>query len=515
MKTALCLLLATTGLFAQSRKLVGIAAIQHESNSFHSVKTRLEDFNRRAVPSGRNAIDVWADNNDEVAGYIEGARKHGFDVHPLSARSATPGGPVTREAFEALTNELTGLLRRSPRLDGLLLALHGAMVTDEHPHADAEIVRRVRAVVGDALPIVVTHDFHANVSPEIVKLSSVLLTYKEVPHIDQKERGRKAAEIMAKILLEGAKPTQAIVKPGMLYNIRYHNTNREPLLPIVDETKKLEKQPGILAASVSAGYQYADVPAMGASAIVVTINDPARAQREAKRLSDMLWATRDRLKLDLPDAATAVRRAMEASPRPVTLVEMGDNIGGGSAGDSTIILTELLKQKARGWAFALYDPAAVQQAVKLGVGGAFDALVGGKTDKLHGDPVRLRGRVKVIHDGKFWDSAIRHGGQKYYDQGLTAVIEEEGSERDLGNFLILTSKRMVPFSLHQLYSVGVHPERQHILVAKAAVAFRAAYEPLNGTIIEVDTPGSTAVNPQRFQWKRVSQTLFGLKPQIP
>jgi microcystin degradation protein MlrC len=126
--------------------------------------------------------------------------------------------------------------------------------------------------------------------------------------------------------------------------------------------------------------------------------------------------------------------------------------------------------------------------------------------------VRIQGRVKLIYDGNFMDTAIRHGGQRYYDQGLSALIEAEGSTRDMGNFLILTSKRMVPFSLHQLYSVGVHPERQNILVVKAAVAFRAAYEPLNGRIIEVDTPGATAVNPSRFTFQQVPADRFGLKP---
>jgi microcystin degradation protein MlrC len=510
MKKLGILIFAVVTLMAQDRKpLVAVGGIMHESNSFHSVPTRLEDFNRR--PATGDLLKLWADNNDEVAGFIEGAGKYGLALHPTMVRSATPSGPVTDAAFEVLTEELIALLKKAPKLDGLLLALHGAMVTPKYPHADAEVTRRVREALGRDFPIVVTHDFHANISPEIVEYSTALLTYKEVPHIDQKERGLKAAWIMSRILLGGVKPAQAIVKPGMLYNIRYQNTNVEPLLPIVTESKKLEQQAGILAASVSGGYQYADVPAMGATVVVVTEGDADRAKREAQRLSDMLWATRDRLKLQLPDAGAAVRQAMGSDVHPVTLVEMGDNIGGGSAGDSTFMLSELVKQRAKGWVVAMYDPAAVQAAVKLGVGGAFDMPVGGKVDKAHGAPVQVRGTVKLIYDGKFMDPAVRHGGQRYYDQGLSAVIEAEGSERDLSNYVLLTSKRMVPFSLHQLYSAGIQPERQRILVVKAAVAFRAAYEPLNGRIIEVDTPGATAVNPARFEWKRVPEGLFGLR----
>ena len=373
-------------------------------------------------------------------------------------------------------------------------------------------MRRVRAAVGNTIPLVVTHDFHANISPEIVERSTVLLTYKTCPHIDQKERGIQAAGIISKIAYGKVKPVQVLVKPGMLYNIRYQYTSIPPLRPIYDEELRLEKEPGVLAVSVSGGYQYADVPAMGASVVVATDGNREQAHAIAKKLSDMLWATRDGLKLNVPEPAEAVRRAMASTKSPVVLVEMGDNIGGGSAGDATFMLDELIKQKAKGWVVAMADPAAVAAAVQAGVGGRFEGLVGGKTDKIHGAPVRVTGTVKTVYDGKFRETEIRHGGQMYYDQGLSAVIEVDGSTRDLASYVLLTSRRMVPFSLHQLISAGILPERQKILVAKAAIAFRAAYEPIAGEIIEVDTPGATAINPQRFTWKRVPQDLFGLKP---
>jgi microcystin degradation protein MlrC len=507
------LLLANALLPAQERRpLIGIGGILHESNSFSTVKTNFEDFRPRYAEPGRNVIADWADNNDEVAGYIEGARRRGLELYPTMVANAVPGGPVTDQALDRLTGELIKRLRGAPKLDGLLLALHGAMVTESYPHGDAEIVRRLREALGASLPIVVTHDFHANVSPEIVERSTVLITYKTNPHVDQKDRGMKAAEVMAGIVSGRIKPVQAIVKPGMLYNIRFQNTNMEPLRPITEETRRLEKEPGILAVSVSGGYQYADVPAMGASVIAVTDNQPEKAKEIAQRLSDMLLATRDKLKLNVPDAATAVKQGTASDKFPVVLVEMGDNIGGGSTGDATFLLNELVLQKAQGWVVVVSDPEAVKLAAQAGIGGTFDAAVGGKTDKLHGEPVQIRGRVKSLHDGRFRETEIRHGGQRYYDQGLTAVIEVEGSTRDLQSFVVLTTRRQVPFSIHQLVSCGIYPERQKLLVVKAAVAFRAAYEPVAAKIIEVDTGGVTAINPTRFTYKRVPPDLFGLRP---
>jgi microcystin degradation protein MlrC len=157
------------------------------------------------------------------------------------------------------------------------------------------------------------------------------------------------------------------------------------------------------------------------------------------------------------------------------------------------------------------DAAAVQAAVRSGVGGMFDMAVGGKTDNLHGDAVRVKGRVRGIHDGRFVERAVRHGGGRYWDMGVTAVIEVEGSTPDMPNLLVLTPKRIIPFSLGQLVSLGILPEYMKILVAKGTIAPRAAYEPISERIIEVDSGGVTGMNPGRFTYRRIRAGLFGAR----
>jgi microcystin degradation protein MlrC len=360
------------------------------------------------------------------------------------------------------------------------------------------------------MPIVVTHDFHANIGEDVVRHSTALVVYKENPHTDQRERGSHAARIMDGILRGAVRPVQALAKPPMMYNIRFQHTRGEPLRPIVEETRRLEQDPTIVAACVAGGYQYADVEAMGPSVVVVTNGDAPLAQREAARLAGLLWDTRDRLQLNLPDAAEAVRQAIASDQTPVVLVEMGDNIGGGSAGDSTFVLAELIRQKAAGWVVAIRDPEAVQRAFSGGVGGKFEGTAGGKTDKLHGEPISVSGEVKLLCDGRYIETEIRHGGARFHDMGPSAVVHVTGSTRDLANILLLTTHREMPFSLGQLTSCGIVPQHQKILVVKAAIAYRAAYEPIAGRIIEVDTPGLTAVNPAHFKYSRVRRPLFGI-----
>ena len=505
---------------AQSRKpLIAVGGIVHETNTFNPKKTTIADFEAgiggdHGILRGPAIITESRNANNTVAGFIAGAEASGLELFPTIVAGPQTIGMVTAEAFNTLSQELLERLQApgaGRKLDGILLFLHGTMVAEGYPHADAEVVRRVRKALGETIPVIVVHDFHANVSEEIVRMTTAVITYKECPHLDARERGVQAAKLMADVVAGRVKPTQAIVKPPMLYNIMFHNTYAAPMKAITDASKALEKTPGVLVASVPGGYQYADIPAMGPSAIVVTDNDPALAKREAERLAAMLWDLHEHLALKLPTAAAAVRDAMKADKFPIAFMDTGDNIGGGSSGDGTFILEELVAQKAVGWAMTVFDTAAVAAAYRAGVGGAFDMPVGGKTDNLHGKPVRIRGRVKTLTDGKYLEPEMRHGGGRYWDMGNSAVIEVEGSTRDLQNLLLLTPKRVIPFSIHQLVSAGIYPERQRILVAKGTVAPRAAYEPVSAKIVEVDTGGVTAVNPARFTYKQIRPNLWGSK----
>ena len=485
-------------------KAIAIGGIMHESNTFSDTPTDFEAFHTSV---GDEIIDAWADTHHEMGGFIQGAAQNGYTLYPTLMAAATPAGRVTDAAFDRLTEMLIQRLKTAPKSEGLVLALHGAMVVESYPDGDGELLRRLRAVFPAEFPIVVTLDHHANVSEQMVNLSTALVIYKTNPHIDQGHRGLQAAALMHRILSEGITPTQSLSKPPMLLNILYQNTSAEPMRSILNAAAELESRDDVLVANVAAGYPYADVYEAGPAFVIVTDNTRQLARQEAERLSEMLWNVRGRLTLDLPDAATAVRQAINAKNHPVILVEMGDNIGGGSPGDSTIILAELLKQDAAEFVVILSDAESVQTCLRVGVGEEVALSVGGKTDRRHGKPVPIRGRVRLIHDGHFVETEPRHGGQKYHNQGLTAVVELASPHRAL---VVLTSRRQTPFSLHQLFSLGVQPQGMRIIVVKAAIAYRAAYEPIAGEIIEVDTPGLTAVNPQHFTYGHLRRPIFPL-----
>ena len=484
---------------------IGIANFSHESNTFVADPTPLDAFH---IYRGQAVIDHYTPTFHEVAGFIAGAEEYDFELAPLFSANATPGGALTSEAYETLVGELLDSIRAAMPLDGLLLALHGAMVAEEFPQADGETVRRVRALLGPGFPLVVTHDYHGNVPPQLVAEATGLIIYKTCPHIDQRERGVEAAELVARTARQDVRPVSAIVKTPVIFNIAFHNTGSGPMKPLMDAAIALEQQPGILSVSIAAGYQYADVPWMGPSIVVITDGDAALAQREAERLGQMMWESREQLIPRIPKAAEAVAMAMAASAWPVSLFELGDNVGGGSAGDATIILEELLHQKADGWVVTLYDPDSVQQCVAAGIGGALDLRTGGKLDDQHGPTLAIRGRVRTIHDGSYEETERRHGGGRYFDQGLSVVVEVNRSAPGKGGLLILNSLRIPPMSIHQITCVGIQPQQQKILVAKGAVAPRAAYEPVSARIIEVDTAGATSISRPPEEFMRARKELY-------
>ena len=484
---------------------IAIGGIMHESNTFSDTRT---DYGAFSQTFARYLIDAWSETHHEMAGFIQGSAQYDYDAYPTLMASATPAGPVTDDAFDRLTDMLIQHLKSIPKCDGLLLALHGALVAESYPDGDGEILRRLRVALGRDLPIVVTLDQHANVSQQMVDESTALVIYKTTPHIDQRQRGFQAAKLMMRILRDEVTPTQVLAKPPMLLNIRYHNTSVPPMEPILTKAKSMEVYPGVLVTNVALGYPYADVYEAGPAFVVATDNDPKLAQMVSDMLSKLLWDVREELTLELPNATQAVAHAIDADKHPAILVEMGDNIGGGSPGDSTFVLAELQQQEASGFVVVLCDPEAVQTCVQAGVGAEVALDVGGKADNLHGDPVPIQGKVRLIHDGHYEETEPRHGGQRHHNQGLTTVIAVSDS------LVVLTSRRQTPFSLHQLLSLGINPTEMRIIVVKAAVAFRAAYEPIAGEIIEVDTPGLTAVNPLYFEYHNIRRPLFPLDSEL-
>lgn len=481
---------------------IAIGGLMHESNTFSKVRTGLAEFREGSLAEGPALVPVWRDAHHEVGGFLEGADRFGFEAVPTTMAWATPGGPVDDDVIDEVVSRIINALRRDP-VDGLLLALHGAMVTPSFPDADGEVLRRIRIAIGPDSPLAVSLDFHANVSREMASLADALIGYQTYPHVDQRARGILAAGLMASAVRGEARPVTAVAMPPMIVNLLGQDTGREPMRSLMAFARALERRPGVLSISLMGGFPYADVPEMGSSVIAVAESDRSLAQSVADKLADRMWSIRHELDIRCPDAAEAVRLAIAPDRSPVVLVDLGDNIGGGTPGDGTILLAELIRQGARRAVVVLHDPEAVAESRRVGVGETIERTVGGRSGSEYGSPVAIRGIVRSLHDGTWIEDEARHGGRRLNDQGATAVLELPGPIT-----LVVNTLRTPPFSLGQLTSLGIDPSMESILVAKAAVAYKAAYGPIAGSIIEADTPGLTAIDPGRFSYERIRRPLF-------
>ena len=467
---------------------IGIAGFMHESNTFNPILADREAFAAQSLAFGDDMLREWREARHEVGGFFAAADECGFVPVPLLMAWATPSGPVTRDVFEEVCDDLIARLH-AERLDGLLLALHGAMVCEGWPDADREILARVRAAVGPDFPVGVTFDLHGNLPPDLADVCDLAIAYRTNPHVDQYECGLRAARLLVRWVRGEIRPRLVVVKPAMRINIIKQDTSLEPLAGFMRRVADLEALPSVLGASLLPGFAYADVPHVGPAVVVVVDGDTREAIRHAEAIAAALFARRAEFDAHLPDPATAVKMAIEETRRPVVLVDTGDNVGGGSAGDGTVLLAELLRQGATGFVVCLYDPEAVGDCKRIGESVRLRA--GGKVDRLHGDPVVVEGVVRLLHDGIYTETEVRHGGKRINRMGPTALVELPGD-----NWLALTSLRHPPFSLGALTCLGLEPGRMRILVVKAAIAYKAAYGPVAGSIVEAETPGVTAIHPR-------------------
>ncbi len=481
---------------------VGIIALQHESNTFIPTPTTWEDFQRGALLTGDAIRQQYGAAHHEVGGFFEGLKEEGIDAVPILLAWALPGGVVTARTLEKLLAAMLAGLKEAGELNGVLVAPHGAAVAEGAPDMDGFWLRELRSRLGPLKPIVGTLDLHANLSEAMVRSTNALIGYRTNPHLDQRDRGREAARLMARIVRDEVRPTQAAAFPPLAINIERQATSHAPLLDCYEALDDQLADHRVLANSLLLGFPYADVREMGASVLVVTNDDPNLAKQLADDFSEYLERRQRDFAGQLIDVPTAVEIAAKL-PGPVCLLDMGDNVGGGAPGDSTVLLDALLGAGITKSFVCLWDPQSVERATKAGIGGRLTLELGGKAAGTPGKPVTAVGRVRGLYDGQYRETKPRHGGRADYDMGPTVVFE-----LDAGPTVMLTSRRVAPFSLEQLTSCHVDPLTRQVIVAKGVHAPVAAYGAVCTTLLRVNTPGVTVADLGQLQYQHRRRPMF-------
>lgn len=482
------------------RLKVAVVGILHETNTFAPGLTGLKDFAGEWV-AGKEAFYARYDGTrTSMGGVIAKARELGVELVPGLYAAATPSGMVAAEAMETLMSDVLRSVDRSA--DAVIVIMHGAMVAEHIPDVEGEFLERLRGMVGSGLPVGLTLDLHANISRRMVELADVIVGYDTYPHVDMFERAEEALELLWRMVRGEIRPVRALAQPAMMVVPQAMLTQEGAMLELMEEAFALEKLPGVLNVTVAGGFPYSDVPDAGMAFVVTTDNDPELAERLAERLSELAWRRKEQFAVRFVTPEEAVRQAFAEPDGPVVLTEGSDNVGGGSPGDATHVLALLVDPPAPAL-MVIRDAEAVAEALRVGVGGTFEADVGGKSDTLHGRPVRLRGKVRTLFDGVYRHIGPYMTGQ-LADMGQTAVVE-------CGKLtVVLTEKRQAPWDLGHVRSVGLWPADFHVIVAKSAIAWQTAFGPFVKKVIHVESPGCCTSNLHLLTYRLVRRPVYPL-----
>ena len=439
---------------------------------------------------------------------IDRALECNWQLLPTLYAAAMPAGTVSEQAYGALLSELKDRLAQLMPLDGVLLALHGAMVAECALDVEADIVAQARAIVGDVVPIVVLLDMHGNISPRLVESTDVLLAYDTNPHTDAYARGVDAAELMARLLRREFQPTAAYARPALLLPAQSTGTEAGPLSSVHARAAEIREDADVLSIAVMAGFAYADTPFTGPSIIVTTDNEPELATAYAEELSAILFDQRSTALPRFLSPNEAVSLAKRQVQGPVILVDSADNIGGGTTGDGAEALAAMLAHDVQEGTIVLADAEAVAICWRAGVRAEVTLDVGGKVDDWHGPPVTVTGIVRALSEGVFACETPDNHFASFY--GDTVHMGRSVWLRVGGVNILLTERKTPPLDLAQLRHIGIIPEAQSMIVVKSAVAWRAAYMPIASEVIEMDTPGLCSANLSRFPYQHVKRPIFPL-----
>ncbi|MCW3473979.1 M81 family metallopeptidase [Limobrevibacterium gyesilva] len=487
---------------------IATAGFQHESNTFSSVPASLDKFRRSGILEGDAIRNEYATSQTTLAGFFAAAAEDPeVELTPLVFTRLTPMGAITHEAIGHIMDRVVAAIRDQGPWDAVLLPQHGAAVSETWPDADGELVRRVRETVGPGVPIGLALDMHANVSRQMVENADVTTVYQTNPHIDAFEQALLCARLVLRMVRGEIRPRTALRTPPLLVNILCQGTSDAPMSDLLRIADQQRRRPGVLSVSVVEGYPYADVAEMGMSFIAVTDDDMALADDVAGTLAEAAWAMRAALNTGGTPIDAALMRARAAPAGPVVLFDVGDNVGGGSPGDSTLILHAARRLGIAGLLQALGDPAAVRACAEAGVGGRIALAMGGKTDDRHGAPFAISGAVTALSDGRYEETGPTHGGFRFFNDGPSAAVRT-----DDGYTLVLTTHGGGSASLQQFRTLGIEPRDAKIIVAKGVHSPRPAMEPIARELIWVATPGVTTADLSTFTYRRRRVPLYPLEP---
>jgi microcystin degradation protein MlrC len=475
------------------------AGISTETNTFSPLPTALEDF---LIQRGSDAPQGMTNHSSldlsQLWGVLAAQRGDDF-IFSLNAW-AQPAGMTLRSAYERLRDEILEDLRRTLPVDIVLLMLHGAMVADGYDDCESDMIRRVRQLVGGGTVIAVELDLHCHLHEAKIADADIVITYKEYPHTDVNERAAELFNLAIATRLGEVRPTMALYDCSM---VGCYPTSRQPMRDFVDAMCAAERRPGVLSVSFGHGFQFADLPHVGAKMLVVADANERLARQVAEEFGSRIYALRQQIGFDslsLP-MEEALQKAVASKRLPVVVADQSDNAGGGAPGDATFALRWLLERGVAGVAAAIvYDPEVVRVAGKAGVGARLSVRLGGKVGAASGAPLDLEASVLAMRNDYMHALPQASGQPILFRAGNVVALHCAGID------IVVSSERCQCCSPLIFTDLGIDPASKHLLLVKSMQHFYGAFAPIAGEVIYMSAPGAVAPDPRLISYRRLDTT---------
>jgi microcystin degradation protein MlrC len=475
-----------------------------ETNSFSPLPTTLDVFRSYYIHRGEELFTGFGAAQVEVPAIIETLRDAGHVPVPLIAAYAAAAGTVTRACFDTLVGEMEQRLRAAGPVDGLILALHGALVVDDQPDGDGEIIARMRAILPAEVPIGVSLDLHAHITPLMLQSRTFHVGYRTYPHTDMFETGQRVAALMVETLAGRRRPVMALAKAPMIVPAVAGRTTDGPLAEVARAARGAEASGEVLHASIFPVQPWIDVPDLGFAALVCADGDAGAARRVAEGLCELVWRRRAEFELGLTPLEEVISIGL-ASDGMTLVSDTGDAPTGGAAADSPAVLRGLLAggaaESARPSLLTLCDPMAAAAAHAAGIGAELDLSLGCGLSPDDCAPVRVTSTVMSLSDGTY---VLRDAGNRGLQvrMGPSAVLAI-GAIR-----LLVRSQPSMEWDTGMYVSQGLDPASAALCFVKSPSHFRASFGPLAARILLADTPGPTRADVRTLPYGRVTRPLW-------
>jgi microcystin degradation protein MlrC len=492
---------------------IAVGGFLHETNTFAPTKASYDDFVHGggwpAMARGADVLKVMRNINVGLAGFVEQAEANDWKLVPTISCAASPSAHVTKDAFERVAKVMIDGIKAAGPLDAVYLDLHGAMVTEHLDDGEGEILARVRRVIGKDLPLVVSLDLHANVTPQMVEHADALIAYRTYPHVDMADTGRAAAHHLAMLLRTKRRLAKAFRQLPFLIPISWQCTSDQPCKTIYQKLAALQGD-AVPTLSFAPGFPAADFFDCGPSVFAY-----GRTQADADYAADEIAKLIANHESDFnghiftPDEG--VRYAMELAKqarKPIVIADTQDNPGAGGDSDTTGMLRALVRNNATRAAIGvIYDPASAKAAHAAGKGATVTLALGGKSGIPGDAPYKETFIVENLSDGQFVAAGPYYGGRDM-DMGPSAALR-------IDDIRVVVSSHRAQLADQSMYRyVGIEPLEQSILVNKSSVHFRADFEPIAEKLIICAAPGAMPADTGSLPWTRLRPGLR-TKPNGP